>query len=212
MKSQWRFACQDIYWKPSSKPAKRKKANRGKARPIWYNKKYQEWEDDEDDEEEDDPYIPAVKKWRHDWREWHDWHGLGVHLIDRWRPGCLPRVSSRWCEKNARQLRVLWSWFFFIIVAADYADNTWSPNLIRVPPEAQSVERKLICHVWTRSPHTLLMGRWYLRRRSQWHWVGYIGAVSWHNGQWSMIEGGLVVIKVKRKLRALSFQSIDFKT
>ena len=58
MKSQWRFACQDIYWKPSSKPAKRKKANRGKARPIWYNKKYQEWEDDE---EEDDPYIPAVK-------------------------------------------------------------------------------------------------------------------------------------------------------
>ena len=50
MKSQWRFACQDIYWKPSSKPAKRKKANRGKARPIWYNKKYQEWEDDEDDE------------------------------------------------------------------------------------------------------------------------------------------------------------------
>ena len=30
--------------------------------------------------------------------------------------------------------------------------------------------------------------------------------------QWSMIEGGLVVIKVKRKLRALSFQSIDFKT
>jgi hypothetical protein len=74
MKSQWRFACQDIYWKPSSKPAKRKKANRGKARPIWYNKKYQEWEDDE---EEDDPYIPAVKKWRHDWREWHDWHGGG---------------------------------------------------------------------------------------------------------------------------------------
>jgi hypothetical protein len=61
----------------SSKPAKRKKANRGKARPIWYNKKYQEWEDDEDDEEEDDPYIPAVKKWRHDWREWHDWHGGG---------------------------------------------------------------------------------------------------------------------------------------
>ena len=61
MKSQWRFACQDIYWKLSSKPAKRKKANRGKARPIWYNKKYQEWEDDEDDEEEDDPYIPAVK-------------------------------------------------------------------------------------------------------------------------------------------------------
>ena len=59
--------------------------------------------------------------------------GLGVHLIkvDRWRPGCLPRVSSRWCEKNARQLRVLWSWFFFIIVAADYADDTWSPNLIR---------------------------------------------------------------------------------
>ena len=127
--------------------------------------------------------------------------GLGVHLIkvDRWRPGCLPRVSSRWCEKNARQLRVLWSWFFFIIVAADYADNTWSPNLIRVPPEAQSVERKLICHVWTRSPHTLLMGRWYLRRRSQWHWVGYIGAVSWHNGQWSMIEGGLVVINVCRR-------------
>ena len=77
MKSQWRFACQDIYWKLSSKPAKRKKANRGKARLIWYNKKYQEWEDDEDDEEEDDPYIPAVKTWRHDWREWHDWHGGG---------------------------------------------------------------------------------------------------------------------------------------
>lgn len=78
-------ACQEIYWHKASSSkaanAKRKKANRGTKRTIWYNKKGQEWDEDEDDDDDDFWIPPAKRNW---WSEWQDWSAGGDWSKGRW--------------------------------------------------------------------------------------------------------------------------------
>ena len=77
---------QDIYcyWKLSSK--KRKKANKGRQRAIWYNKWGQwDWEDDEDEDDDDNwHYVPPKKSLWDGWQDWSGGGGGGHHERGRW--------------------------------------------------------------------------------------------------------------------------------